>query len=138
MRKSTMDRFSQSENFQFSIFNFQTARNWKKSWPQTAEQIYNQIRALNPEPGTWTTWNGRILNILNAEPPYKVRPCRVCRSNDLDYLLPGKIQIVNNQVAIQTSKCYLVIKSLQLEGGKEMDAKSFLRGHPDFASSRLE
>ncbi|OGN05905.1 MAG: methionyl-tRNA formyltransferase [Candidatus Yanofskybacteria bacterium RIFCSPHIGHO2_01_FULL_44_22] len=110
----------------------------KISWPQTAEQIYNQIRALNPEPGTWTTWNGRILNILNAEPPYKVRPCRVCRSNDLDYLLPGKIQIVNNQIAIQTSKCYLVIKSLQLEGGKEMDAKSFLRGHPDFASSRLK
>jgi len=103
----------------------------KISWPQTAEQIYNQIRALNPEPGTWTTWNGRILNIIETELARKGNQCT-------DDLPPGKIKIVDNQIAVKTSKCYLVIKSLQLEGGKEMDAKSFLRGHSDFASSQLE
>jgi len=103
----------------------------KISWPQTAEQIYNQIRALNPEPGTWTTWNGRILNIIETELARKGNHCT-------DDLPPGKIKIVDNQIAVKTSKCYLVIKSLQLEGGKEMDAKSFLRGHSDFASSQLE
>ena len=103
----------------------------KISWPQTAEQIYNQIRALYPEPGTWTTWNGRILNIIETELARKGNHCT-------DDLPPGKIKIVDNQIAVKTSKCYLVIKSLQLEGGKEMDAKSFLRGHSDFASSQLE
>ena len=35
-------------------------------WNQPAEKIFNQIHALNPEPGTWTTFNGKILKILKA------------------------------------------------------------------------
>ena len=35
-------------------------------WSRPTQEIYNQIRALNPEPGTWTTWNGKILNIKKA------------------------------------------------------------------------
>ncbi len=37
------------------------------NWSHSAEEIYNQIRALNPEPGTWTTWNDKIINIKKAE-----------------------------------------------------------------------
>lgn len=37
------------------------------NWIEPAEKIYNQIRALNPEPGTWTTWSGKIVNIKKAE-----------------------------------------------------------------------
>ena len=37
------------------------------NWNDPAEKIYNQIRALNPEPGTWTTWNDKIINIKKAE-----------------------------------------------------------------------
>ena len=33
---------------------------------ENPDQINNQIRALNPEPGTWTTWKGKILNIKKA------------------------------------------------------------------------
>ncbi len=36
-------------------------------WSRSAQEIYNQIRALNPEPGTWTTWNDKIINIKKAE-----------------------------------------------------------------------
>ena len=36
-------------------------------WSRSAEEIYNQIRALNPEPGTWTMWNDKIINIKKAE-----------------------------------------------------------------------
>jgi len=35
-------------------------------WSRTPQEIYNQIRALNPEPGTWTTWQDKILNIKKA------------------------------------------------------------------------
>lgn len=41
--------------------------NGRIDWNQSTEKIYNQIRALNPEPGTWTTLNGKILKILKAE-----------------------------------------------------------------------
>ncbi|MEK9157731.1 MAG: methionyl-tRNA formyltransferase [Patescibacteria group bacterium] len=36
-------------------------------WSKSAQEIYNQIRALNPEPGTWTMWNDKIINIKSAE-----------------------------------------------------------------------
>ena len=35
-------------------------------WTQPAEKIYHQIRALNPEPGTWTMFNNKVLKILKA------------------------------------------------------------------------
>ena len=35
-------------------------------WARSPQEIYNQIRALNPEPGTWTTWNDKVLNIKKA------------------------------------------------------------------------
>ncbi len=36
------------------------------NWSEPAEKIYNQIRALNPEPGTWTTWKDKVINIKKA------------------------------------------------------------------------
>lgn len=49
---------------------------WKDGridWKQPAEKICNQIRALNPEPGAWTTWERgsqvEILKILKVFPP---------------------------------------------------------------------
>ncbi|HWA64696.1 MAG TPA: methionyl-tRNA formyltransferase [Candidatus Paceibacterota bacterium] len=43
-----------------------TREDGKIDWSTPTEKIYNQIRALNPEPGTWTTWNGQVLNIKKA------------------------------------------------------------------------
>lgn len=37
------------------------------NWSQPAEKIYNQIRALNPEPGTWSLWKGKVVNIKKAK-----------------------------------------------------------------------
>ena len=38
----------------------------KIDWSKPTKEIYDQIRALNPEPGTWTTWQEKILNIKKA------------------------------------------------------------------------
>ncbi len=35
-------------------------------WSRPHKDIYNLIRALNPEPGTWTTWKDKMLNIKSA------------------------------------------------------------------------
>ncbi|MBI2068610.1 MAG: hypothetical protein HYT67_00680 [Candidatus Yanofskybacteria bacterium] len=44
-----------------------TREDGRINWDDPAQKIYNQVRALNPEPGTWTTWNNKIINIKKAE-----------------------------------------------------------------------
>lgn len=97
-------------------------------WKQSAEKIRNQILALNPEPGTWTTWNGKVLNCFEST-FFDLR----CRTD----IEPGTINRVDNQIAVATDKCYLILKTVQLEGGKKMDIHSFINGHPDFLNSKL-
>lgn len=53
-------------------------------------------------------------------------------------LAPGTIRKIGDDIAIKTGTDYLILKSIQLEGRKAMDAKSFLNGHPDFLNSKLE
>ncbi len=38
----------------------------KLDWTQPAQQVYNTIRAGNPQPGSWTTRGGDELKIFNA------------------------------------------------------------------------
>lgn len=97
------------------------------NWNQSCEQIYSQIRALNPEPGTWTTWKGKVINILSITTFKVVMP-----------QMTGTVVKIDGNIAVVAKKCYLILKSIQLEGGKEMDAKSFVNGHPDFPGSVLE
>lgn len=82
-------------------------------WSRTPEEIYNQIRALNPEPGTWTTWHDRILNIRSAE-------------------------LANETQTDAGKKLKIIIKTLQLEGKKETSLSEFLHGHSDFDVSQLK
>ncbi len=100
------------------------------NWNLSAKDIWNKTRALNPEPGTWTKWNGKVLNILDTE--------IFCLEKE-EQKAPGTVmKIHNGLIAVTTKKCYLILKQIQLEGGKIMDAKSFLNGHPDFPGSVLE
>lgn len=100
-------------------------------WSQSAEKIYNQIRALSEEPGAWTMWQNKILNIRQAD-LYKTEPCIS------EVKPPGTIISVDNEIAVATNKCYLILKTIQLEGRKETDVKSFVNGHPNFINSKLE
>ena len=44
-----------------------TREDGRINWSNPPEEIYNRIRAFNPEPGTWTTWKGKTINIKRAE-----------------------------------------------------------------------
>ncbi len=105
-----------------------TREDGRINWDRTGEEIFNQIRALSHEPGTWTIWKDKFFNIKSAEPTEIMA----------DSSTPGTVEKLNNVIAVATKKCYLILKQIQLEGGKEMDAKDFLNGHPDFLGSKLE
>ena len=113
------------------------------NWNEPAEKIYNRVRALNPEPGTWTLLRSsgvsfveqsKVLNISEAE--FKYLEVRPPKSKEVEP--PGLVRKINGDIAVATGKCYLILKQIQLEGGKKMDAKSFINGHPDFLNSQLE
>jgi len=89
----------------------------KINWNKTSREIFNKIRALNPEPGIWTTIDGKTLKIINASlterPPKEI----------------GMMSIENNELFISTSDKLLRINRLQLEGKKEVDSSEFIKGN---------
>jgi methionyl-tRNA formyltransferase len=96
------------------------------NWNKTAEEIDRQIRALNPEPGVWTTWNGKILKILEAEVTGE-------RSGQ-----NGQVSQDENKTVVGTAKGLIVLKIIQPEGKKSMSAENFVRGNQDFIGAILE
>jgi len=100
----------------------------KIAWSRSAEEIFNQIRALSHEPGTWTTWQSKILRISKAE----VAP--IISSSEA----PGAIVKSGSLIAVQTATHPLILLRVQLEGGKEMDITQFILGKHNFIGSTLE
>ena len=92
------------------------------NWQNSAETIERQIRAYAPWPGSHTQIaNGQSLII-------KILESDILKENSSKP--SGTIFITdNNQIAVQTSTGALIIKKLQLEGGRPLSAKEFLRGH---------
>ena len=101
----------------------------KIDWSKSADGIDRQIRALNPEPGTWTAWNNKILKILEVLP--------VSKKNG--NFKNGQVFLVENrQTAIKCGfHSAVLLKTVQLEGKKPMEIKDFLNGRKDFIGSVL-
>lgn len=101
----------------------------KIDWQKSAEEIDRQVRALNPEPGTWTNWDGKILKLSEALPI----------SDKNDNLKIG--QVFTNEAKEAAIKCgfqsAILPKIIQLEGKKPVELKDFLNGHKDFIGSKL-
>ena len=101
-------------------------------WGQPAEKIYDLIRAISHEPGTWTLLRqaqgqAKILNIKEAD---------VLEKGVQEQ--PGIVVNVDNEIVVATGKWYLILKTVQLEGKRETDVKAFINGYRDFLNSKLE
>lgn len=90
------------------------------NWQKTATEIFNQIRALNPEPGTWTTRADHpqeIIKILQATPlPQNI-------SNT-----PGTASVQNHALMVSTGQGVLQLYTVQPSGKKVMPAADFVNG----------
>ena len=94
-------------------------------WNLPCAKVCNRIRALGSEPGTWTTWQGTVLNILAARPGHgPAGP-------------PGSVSRSDGDIGISCQDSILVVEQLQPEGGKVMDARAFANGHPEFIGSEV-
>lgn len=109
------------------LFTRDTGRiDWNK---HTADEVERMIRAYRPWPGVWTTWNGKRLKILGAQPR---------KSPLLKTKQHGQVFQKEHETRIAIKKSILAPTHLQLEGSKPTSIEDFIKGHPDFIGSTLE
>jgi methionyl-tRNA formyltransferase len=94
-----------------------TRKDARLDWTQPAVEILRKIRALNPEPGTWTTLDKKSVKIMGAEET---------KSGRIE--LPGKIYGDGKDCLVKCGDYSLKLKLIQPEGGKPMSGHEFLNG----------
>lgn len=84
-----------------------------------AIEIVNFVRGMTPWPSAYTTHNGVIIKILQAE---------VCESSGGS--INGEIVVsdINKGVIVKCGNGYIKIKCLQEQSGKAMEIRSYLLG----------
>lgn len=94
-------------------------------WSTGGEQIYNQIRGMNPWPVAYTTLDGQVVKLWESE--------KVPGSQSGE---PGAVlKLEENGIIVGTGNDTAIkIVKLQPSGKKPMEAEEFLRG----AGSKLE
>lgn len=87
-------------------------------WQKPAMTIYNQIRALSPQPAAYTSFGDNRFKIFSA---------RVVDANTS--AAPGAIVEINpTGILVQCANGMLEIRELQLAGKKRMPSSEFLKG----------
>ena len=96
----------------------------KIDWQKSAAEIYNQIRAFRPWPGTWSNFRLR-----NAECRIKILDGKIGDESP-DMLKIGDFFVTaGGDLAIKCGVGSLIIKNLVPEGKKEITGIEFIRGY---------
>ncbi len=93
-------------------------------WTRPAIEIERMVRAYQPWPGAYTSWQGQPLKILRAhvaEGPAE----------------PGKVIPWEGGAAVGTGQGLLVLEEVQPAGKRAMPIQDFLRGRPAFLEAQL-
>ncbi|MDP2954336.1 MAG: methionyl-tRNA formyltransferase [Chloroflexota bacterium] len=95
-------------------------------WKRPTLELWRQVRAFQPWPGSFTYWQGRLLKIVEATPlPGAAEPGRVVA-------LKGAVAL-----GVGTGEGVLGLRVIQLEGKRALTAEEFVRGARGFAGSLL-
>lgn len=97
-------------------------------WNKTALEIHNTIRGMAPWPVAYTGYKGKKLKIFTSY-----------LTDEKTMLSAGKLKEDKNKILVACGDGKLLeIVSLQLEGGKRLEAKQFLAGHPITAEDEFK
>ena len=94
-------------------------------WTRSAVDLDRQIRALEPWPGSATTWQGQRIDVLQA------------RVNQWPNTLAGQVFRLEGDIAVGTGDGALILEHIRLAGRKTMTAHEFTNGHADFMGTVL-
>ena len=98
------------------------------NWHHPAEQIARQVRALQPWPGTYTYWQGRLLKINRARPAPTL----------YDPQAPGTVALTpEKKLVVHTPVGALELLEIQLEGKPSIEARALLAGYGSIVGTIL-
>jgi methionyl-tRNA formyltransferase len=106
-----------------------TPQDGRLDWSLPADVLARQVRAYHPWPGSFTSWKGQRLKVHRATPLAMRR--RSAAGTVITLSKPFTVGIV-------TGNGVLALRSIQLEGKREITAEEFVRGHRDFVAARLD
>jgi len=89
-------------------------------WTESAKTLCRRVRAMAPNPGAFTTFEGESLQILDARSdasPADLTPGTVC-------VEPAQ------RLRIATGDGWMLPRILQRPGKRAMDVEAFIRGRP--------
>ena len=95
-------------------------------WSQPALYIERQCRALDPWPGAYTYWQGKLLKVWRGRVIGAVAAAQ-----------PGTVLRTDQGIAVATGDGLLRLLSIQPEGRGPMRAEDFARGRPQFIGALL-
>ena len=96
-------------------------------WQEDSISLSRRVRAMTPWPGAFTTWQGKNLKILTAQPIPPPVP-----TGEL-----GEVVAYQEGALVLTGTGGLYLETVQLTGKRAMAIQEFLRGRPDFIGSWL-
>jgi len=95
-------------------------------WSKPAVELERRGRAFSPWPGTFTTWNSKLLRILSVQVTGRKTQGTA-----------GLVVKDESGIGVVTGDNILRLVEVQLEGKRAMSAMDFSRGQPAFVGSRL-
>ena len=91
------------------------------NWDQSCNKVHNFIRGLDPFPSAWCT----LYNSVKKE----TRSFKFFGSEQTNIPSSKELKSTNDGLLFPCTDFYLLIKEIQPEGKRRMDAKSFLAGN---------
>ncbi len=96
-------------------------------WHLPAVDIWRRVRAFNPWPGSYTSWQGKLLKIIEAMPLY-----------DVPSAIEGQvIALPGGGFGVGTGGGVLAVLTVKAEGKQAVPAAAFLRGQRQFIGAKL-
>jgi len=96
----------------------------KIDWGKSAQEVHNKIRGLSPYPAAWCI-------LRNIEKDIQLQ-CKLFETTLIETIpidSKTKMKVTKEGILFPCSDHYVTIKSIQLEGKRRMDFKSFLAGN---------
>lgn len=102
-------------------------------WSLPAEEIARRVRALQPWPGTYTSWQDRLLKVLRARPLPLEPESSLPPGTVFAFQQPGSAR----SIAVATGSGALELLEVQLAGKPPIEARALLTGYPQIVGSVL-
>lgn len=110
-------------------------------WSKSETQIDREVRAYFQDPISWTLLNGETLKILDGMPAEKnssILPSELVDSSAAT-IPPGTVCAFSKKdgIFVKCKEGFYIIKKLQRQGKKTMDASAFMNGMHTFIGTKL-